>query len=186
MNRTVPFLFLLFLIVASCENSIDVINSESNNKVVPTSSAFSTETLISDSGKLKVRLQAPQRDQYELPQNKNYIEFPKGITSYFYDSTENVSSKIVSRYAIFHMSEDLFEARNNVVMNDNKGDTLTTEQLFWDRKKATIYSRIFTRIITQDGIFYGENGFESNQNFSKWKLINSKGIVNVTDSSGTN
>jgi LPS export ABC transporter protein LptC len=184
MGKIIPFLFLFFLVVVSCENSIEVINTVTSNKVIPTSSAFDTETLLSDSGKLKVKLVAPQRDQYELPKKK-YTEFPKGMVAYFYDSIENVSSRIISKYAIFHMSEDLFEARDSVVMNDNKGDTLTTEQLFWDRKRALIYSKIFTRIVTADGTFFGENGFESNQNFSKWKLINSKGTVKLAENPET-
>lgn len=44
-----------------------------------------------------------------------------------------------------------------------------------------IYSKVFTKITNVDGVYYGEEGFESDQDFDNYKLIGSSGTVNVED-----
>lgn len=57
-----------------------------------------------------------------------------------------------------------------------KGDTLKTELLYWDEKKATIYSDQFVKIIQKEQIITGI-GFESDLQMKKWKIIQPKGTV---------
>ena len=53
--------------------------------------------------------------------------------------------------------------------------------MFWDQKEKRIYSDKFTRITNADGVFIGENGFEAEEDLSKWRLNGYSGKVNVTD-----
>ena len=163
----------------SCENEIEKINSLMGNTAFPKVSGKNFEIIQSDSGKVKVRILAPELykyDQLEQP----YIEFPRGMKAYFYDDSLKIESVIEAGYVKYFEKERLWEASNNVeARNLKKGEQLNTEHLFWNEQKKTIYSNTNSRIVTEDGTFYGEKGFDANQDLSKWKLKSSKGTVNV-------
>ena len=72
------------------------------------------------------------------------------------------------------------EAKNNVVIVNAEGEQLNTEHLIWDRKKRIIYSNVFVKITTEDEIIMGE-GFESNEQFSKYKILKPKGTITKED-----
>ena len=148
---------------------------------MPEISADNVEIIYSDSGFVRMKLEAKYIRQFSKVEDP-YIEFPEGIYVRFYDDSLNVESEIRANYAIYHTDDKLWDARGNVVASNLKnGEKLNTEQLFWDENKKTIYSNSFSRIETQDGTFYGQDGFESNQRFSKWKLKSSRGTVNIKD-----
>ena len=66
----------------------------------------------------------------------------------------NIVSSISAQYAKNFDSDDRWEAKNNVVAVNVKGDTLKTEYLVWDTKKEKIYSDQFVQIIQKDQMFY--------------------------------
>lgn len=175
------YLFVTCLPFMGCENDIDVINNITSVKELPNLAATDIEIKYTDSAKLLVKLEAPEIEQYTSV-DEPYIEFPRGIHVMFYDSLTRVESEISSRYAIYYQEKDLWEARQNVVArNLQTGEQLNTELLYWDEKKGTVYSDKFTRITNDEGVFYGEHGFEADQTLSHWKLIGSKGTVNIED-----
>jgi len=179
------FLFLLIpvltglLFISSCENEIEKINSLSGTNVFPEVSGKNFEIIHSDSGRVKVRILAPELHKYDLAEQP-YIEFPRGMKAYFYDDSLKIESVIEAGYVKYFQEEFLWEAKNNVeARNLKSGEQLNTEHLFWNQQKKTIYSNTNARIVTAEGTFYGEKGFEANQDLSKWKLKSSKGTVNV-------
>jgi LPS export ABC transporter protein LptC len=165
---------------SSCENDIEVIHALTNIEEFPAVSGQGTEILYSDSGLLKARLIAKELHKYAHAK-KPYIEFPSGLNVYFYNQQEEVSARIQAKYAIYWEEDRLWEARDNVIVENDKNENLHTEQLYWDETKGMIYSNKFSKVINQDGTFYGERGFEANQDFSRWKLIGSRGSVNLKD-----
>jgi LPS export ABC transporter protein LptC len=70
------------------------------------------------------------------------------------------------------------EARKNVLVVNEKGDQLNTEHLIWDERTQKLTSDEFVKITTKDEIIYG-NGFEANQDFSRYRIFNIKGIFSV-------
>jgi LPS export ABC transporter protein LptC len=176
---------LLFPVLAgvlclfSCENEIEKINSLSGTSNFPTVSGKNFEIVQSDSGKVKVRILAPELYKYDLVEQP-FIEFPRGMKAYFYDDSLKIESVIEAGYVKYFQEEHLWEAKNNVeARNLKNGEQLNTEHLFWNQDKKIIYSNTSSRIVTDEGTFYGEKGFEANQDLSKWKLKSSKGTVNV-------
>lgn len=165
----------------SCENDIQVINRITNPNVLPELTGSDVEILYSDSAKLKVKIVTPQLDRYEKEARKPYIEFPKGIKVYFYDDSMHVIAQMSSRYAIRKENERLWEARDDVVVINTKGEKLNTEQLFWDENTEKIYSNSFSKITTPNGENIGERGFEARQDFSEWKFIGSRGNFKFRD-----
>jgi len=175
----IVFLLLGSVCLISCENEIEKINSLTGNTTVPDVTGKNFEILQSDSGKVKVRILAPEVYKYSQAEQP-YIEFPRGMKAYFYDDSLKIESVIEAGYVKYFEAEKLWEAKNNVeARNLKKGEQLNTEHLFWNQEKKTIYSNTSSRIVTEQGTFYGEQGFESNQDLTKWKLKGSKGTVNV-------
>ena len=163
------------------ENDIEKIKSFEKNEDIPTLTSKETEIIYTDSAKLKVIINAPLVSRFGEKENP-FWEFPEGIHVRFFDENEQLESIISSRYAIYHVEKNLWEARNSVkAKNLKKNEQLNTEQLFWDEKKQLIYSTKFSRVENEDGIFFGEGGFEANQNFTWWKLKGSSGTVNYKD-----
>ena len=177
--RMIPALALLML--AACENDIQKIKTITAYQKLPELSGQNYEIIQSDSGKVIMRIIAPEITKFTL-NGKPCIEFPQGMTAYFYDTNKRIESVIQAAYVTYLEEEGLWEARNNVeARNLIKGNQLNTEHLFWDQKKRLIYSYTYSKIVNENGTFYGENGFEANQNFSWWKLKGTKGTVNVKD-----
>jgi len=184
-NRKRPafylFLMLLAIITHSCKNDIEVIQTFAPAKKFPTVSGVNTQIIYSDSGMIKIEIIAPELNKFDNVEEP-YAEFPKGIKVNFYDDAGNVQSFISAGYAIYNENERLWEARKNVqAKNFEKGEELNTEKLYWDEQSRMIYSDEFTKITNPDGVFYGQSGFEADQDLSRWKLKSSRGTVNVKD-----
>lgn len=177
----IGWLILGILLTTGCTPDIEKINALTREVKLPTISDRDIEIIYNDSTKLKLILKAPLLNMY-LGEEPEYYEAPQGMEVVFYDKDERPESKVTCKYAIYFKDKQLWEGRDSVeAVNVQKGDTLQTEQLFWNQGTGIIYSEKFTRIATIDGVFYGEAGFESNQNFSRWKLFGSSGNVNVND-----
>jgi LPS export ABC transporter protein LptC len=175
-------IFLIFLGITGCENNIEVIKNITNVREIPSLSGENVEILYSDSGKVKMKVVARVLNKYNSP-DKQYIEFPKGIIIYKYDSVFQIEASVKADWALYKEKLKLWEARDAVeAKNLKENEQLFTEELFWDQNKHIIYSKKFTKIINSDGVFYGDGGFESNESLSKWHLIGVKGKVNIKDS----
>lgn len=165
----------------SCENDIEVVKRITNPNVLPELTGSDVEIWYSDSAKLKVKIETQQLDRYLKEEKKSYIEFPKGIKVYFYDDSMRVNATMSSKYAIYKENERLWEARNNVVVVNTKGERLNTEQLFWDEAKEKIYSNTYSKITSLEGENIGERGFEARQDFTEWRLNGYRGKSKFRD-----
>lgn len=161
----------------SCENNIPKVKLYSTTEDLPSVTAEGFEMFISDSTIIRSKLQTPEFIRHES-EKEPYTEFPKGIHIMQYDAKMNVTSNITAQYAKYFEADERWEAKNNVVAVNQKGDTLKTEYMIWDKKKAKIYSDQFVKIIQKDQTFNGI-GFESNQDFSSYKIKNLKGQMYV-------
>ena len=168
---------LLGLMIVSCENEISKINTVAKDEDPPAITAEGFEMLISDSSVIRSKLQTPLFIKHNNEKNP-YIEFPKGVNIEKYDAHMNVVSRITAQYAKNFPADDRWEAKNNVVAVNAKGDTLKTEYLVWDVAKKKIYSDQFVKIIQKDQVYTGI-GFESNPDFSSYHIKNLKGNLYV-------
>jgi len=162
----------------SCrQNSMEEVKALTTDEKIPAIAAKEVNMLYSEEAKIRVIVKAPVMNQYR-EEEKAYKEMPEGIDVKFYDSTDKVSSSIRSNYAIDYETELKMEAKNDVVVVNEKQEQLNTEHLIWDRKAEKIYTDEFVKITTPDKIFFGE-GMESDQRFENWKLKKVKGTFSV-------
>lgn len=182
--KTVKVNIILVLFIsafAACKNhDIDVIYEITAKKDIPTFIVEELETYYSDSGKVQVKIYAPEMIRIEKTKN-SYDEYPKGINVDFYDNMMNVSATLTGEYAIFHIEKEIWEVRDNVVAkNVAEDESLSTEVLYWNINTERIYSDKFVRIKTDNEVLFGR-GFESNQDFSQWRILEPTGTILIED-----
>lgn len=181
MNRAYILVILTALVIASfsCENNLEVVKSLGNPEKTPDITGTNTEIIYSDSAKVKVKIVATELSAYRRVKNP-YLEFPKGIHVYFYDDSIKVNAEVSSKYAIYYETKKLWEARNDVVVINTKGEKLNTEQLFLDEAKQIIYSKKYCRITKPDSMQHvGECGMQARQDFTSWELRCPSGTFNI-------
>lgn len=164
------------MLCSSCENDEKEVAFITRKQDFPVESAQNIEVLYSDSAKVKVKLTAPEMHRFSGI--KPYIEMLKGVNLKFYNDSLHVISTLKANYAISREHENIMEARNNVIVVNEKGEMLNTEHLIWNSNTHKIYSDVFAKITTKSEIIYG-NGFEANEDFSKYKITHVKGIINI-------
>jgi LPS export ABC transporter protein LptC len=172
-------ILLLMVLNTACENDIEIIQSFAGDTLLPRQSMINAEIDYTDSARLQLRIAAPEIHYYENSGEK-YTEFPYGILAMFFDRNGNVESQLSSRYAIYFMDKDLWEAKDSVVVINSEGEILNTEQLFWDERNAIIYSNSFVKVTRPDEVITGV-GFEADQTFSTWKIKRIQGTIYLRD-----
>ena len=178
MSRiAVPVLGTAILFFACKKNDIDKIKAFGSPENLPTLEATNFETLSTDSGTIRFFLKAPKLLRFEN-EGKTFNEFPKGLLLIKYNENHKVTSSIKADYAKEFIKEDKWEAKNNVIVTNENGDSLKTEHLIWDKKHETIFTEEYVKIISADKIITG-TGLTSDQDMQNWKITNPKGVIYV-------
>jgi len=166
----------------SCENDINTVNSLTTKDQSAFEISKNVELYYSENSKVQVLVKAPLLERYlgERP----YLEMTQGIEVYFYDSLMTISSQLKANYAISYENDKITEAKNNVVVINEKGEQLNTEHLIWDERKAIIYSNVFVKITTAEEVLFGE-GFESDERFEKWQIKKPTGSFIIKEDDDT-
>ena len=139
--------------------------------------AENIDVLYSDSGFVKMKLTAPVLERYTTANDPHMI-FPKGMRTLFYDRQLNITSRLTAEYGIRYENSQRMEARKNVEVINERGDKLNTEHLTFDQADGKLRSDEFVKITTADEIIYG-TGLEANEDFSRYRIFNIKGIINL-------
>ena len=154
------------------------------NDTLPDVFAKDIAFTFSDSARVQIRISGPIMNAYEG--DHPYMEFPDGFLVEFYDSLFNITSTITGEYGVHYRNKKLMEARNNVVVtNYETGERLDTEELIWDQNKKLIFSNKFVKITSDDGVIYGD-GLEAEQDFSKRRIMNPSGEIEVKEEENIN
>lgn len=162
----------------SCRNKLEDINAITITDTNPISTTKNIESIYSDSAQIQTKLKAPLIKTYA---GKNpYSEWPKGIDVIFYDSLMRIKTHITSKYAIKYDKKNIMEAKNDVVVINEKGEKLSTEHLIWDAKRRKIYTDVFVKITTDDKVFYGD-GLDADESFIKWTIRKPRGTFFIKD-----
>jgi len=169
------FAFCCCLLLASCQND-DGIREEFVDKVaeIPVEISKNVELLYSDSAKVKARMTTPLLYQYKKPVKD---EMPEGVKVEFFNAvTLEVESYLTSKKAVRDIEKGEIEVTDSVVVNNSKGETLTTEQLIWDEHKRIIFTDKYVKITTPDKIIEGY-GLTADENLNNYQIKKMSGVV---------
>lgn len=168
----------LVVIFFSCENNLKEVGKITSYTNID-NRVEDMDMIYTDSGVVKLRLKAPVTINHK-DKEEPYKEFPDGIEIFFYKDRDTIiKGYLKGNYAINYENKHLSEVRGNVIVINDKGDTLNTEKLFWDSKDKKIYSDELVRISQQEQVIIGKNGFEADEDFSYYSIKNSSGDISI-------
>lgn len=147
---------------------------------IPTMVTHDVTMLISDSGIIKYRAITPTWVRFGDEAKEPYQFFPNGIKFEQIDTIFEATETIVADTAYNWENKQLWHLINNVRVTSVKGEKFSTNDLYWDMKKHTVYSDSFIHIERLDNIIEGY-GFTSTDDFSKYEIKQTSGIFPVKE-----
>jgi len=168
---------MLFCIL-SCTSRSEVALLEYNGNF-PDDSAKNIEITRSEEGEISLILYAPVMNTYRG--DNPYTDFPEGIMVTSYTNGEKQST-LTANYAIDEERAERMEAHGNVVIVDLvKQESILTEKIIWDKRNKRIFSDVEVTQIKADGTVQKGDGFESDERFTKYVIINPRGEILVEE-----
>lgn len=153
----------------ACENDMKDVD-KFGRKHVSVEEGKEIQSFLSNGGVLRAKLTAPvfMRHQTQVPK----VEFPKTLHVDFFDSTRNIESQLFAKYGEYKENENKVYLRDSIVVFNIKGDTLFTDELFWDQNKQVFYTDkpvVISQTAPQRQKIYGI-GLTADQNL-RWFTI---------------
>jgi len=153
-------LILLFLYGGCSSDRVKTpVDAKLNTKELPSQESWDSEVVFSDSGKTRAVLFAGHIRMFEKSR-ETLID--SGLKVDFYNRQQVKTTTLTSkRGKVNDATKDLYAFDNVVVVNDS-GTTLKTEELMWRNRDRKIISDKFVTIISPVEKIEGY-GFESDQ-----------------------
>ena len=167
------------IFLCACENNETVVNNLNKRKNLSVEEAHNVVINYTLGGKIKTILKAPL--MLRVQDTVVYVEFPRTLTSDFYNENGAAESKLKAQYGKYKENESIIYLRDSVVViNFAKGDTLYCDELYWNRNRhgAEFYTDKPVRIRTKTQIINGK-GMEAPQDFKSWFIKQVTGVVTV-------
>jgi LPS export ABC transporter protein LptC len=171
-------LLLAVVLLNACEGKVEkIVDFEILS--LPSLTGKNINTVFTDSGKVQLVMSAPimeKWDNFESP----YSEFRLGMKIAFHDGHKEPIATASSKYAKFFVEENLWELDDSVVIVNESGDKLETEQLFWNQDKNLVYTDRFVKITNEDQTVMG-TGFESDPQLTRRRIKNVTATIYLND-----
>lgn len=174
----VAFICGMAALILSCSTKVasDIPSDMLILKKIPSLEATDFQSNITDSGIVRYYLTTPKMLVFDR-EKEPYKEFPDGFHIQQFDENKKIISELSANYGKNFEREKKWLATGNVVLVNNKGDTLRTEELIYLEKENRIYSDKFVSIKKGDGGYMdGAGGFESDTQMTKWTFKKTKGF----------
>ncbi len=166
------FMFLF----CACENDMKDVKALTEKKT-SVETITKVESYYSQKAIMKAKLTAPIMKHYQV--DSAYYDFPNSLHVDFYNDTLRVESQVSANYGRFKENEHKVYLRDSVVVSNLKGDTLHTQELWWDQQKQIFYTDKPVRIHQPGGLIRYGIGLEADQNFSWFNTTKAHGPVPV-------
>lgn len=184
LQKGTAFALIIFILTMflSCQTKVasDIPPDLLENKPIPTVDATDFETTYTDSGVVRYHLVTPRLLNFEKEKNP-YMEFPEGFHLQEFDKDKKIISELSANYGKNFIADHKWVATGNVVMVNNKGDTLRTEELNYLQNDDLIYTDKFVSVKKGDQTLFGKGGFKSDSQMTKTTFFNTQGHVYMKD-----
>jgi LPS export ABC transporter protein LptC len=159
-----------------CESNFKEVQKINFSEFVPSGEAEKINLKYTDSGRIKAILVSPKMLDFasvDFP----FTEFPKGIDVTLYDDKEK-RTFIKSDYAVSYKTTSIIDLQGNVKIISQDGQTLETQQLYYDQKNEWFFTEKSFKFTDPKGVSNGQ-GIDFSKDF---KIINSQKITGELDS----
>jgi len=166
------------LLITGCDNKIETI-PKTDLLVLPSLTGRDFETILTDSGMIEVIMRAPLMEQYnnrDLP----YTEFRSGIKVIIYDGHTEPVASVVSKYAKYTQSDNLWELKDSVIVINENNEKLETELLYWNQTTDRIYTDRFVKVTSFNDVVLGY-GLESDSHLQNRVIKKIRAEFYITD-----
>jgi LPS export ABC transporter protein LptC len=155
----------------ACENSEKEID-QLYKKQVAVEEGKEIVSYMSEGGKVKAKLTSPFMLRYQT----DSIVFPRTLHVDFYnDSTDVIESTVDARYARYiELDKKVLLRDSVVVLSFKNGDTLTTQELWWDQNKKEFYTDKPAHVHQRDKIIPALNGLRAAENLTWYDFYSVK------------
>jgi len=179
---------LWVLVLQGCENDINEVREMaklSANLEVGTQ----INSYLSVSGKTNAHLTAPKIVRYQGTGVRK-SEFPNTLHVDFFNDSMKIDSRIDAQFGSYMENDKKVLLKNHVVASNTFGDTLFTDELWWDQIAEKFYTDkkvIISKNYRRD-YFVGNKGMKCDQNLTNLHLfeIESSSYTTYQDSSKQN
>lgn len=171
--------FLILIILStlfSCERASTVVRNDLKTNF-PNRSLLDANIIFNDSGRVTMNLRSPLIEEYSLIDSP-YTIFRKGVEiDYFQDGTDK-PGHFKSDWGRLSDKSGIYEGRGNVVIVTDKGDSIKSEQIFWNKNTKLIYSTKQVELIGNDGSrVTAKNGIQATDDLEEYTLFNNEGYI---------
>lgn len=174
-------MLIIFMISALISVAIgcsepDAAAKMSDNRDFPSRTLNNAHVIFKDSGFIKIDLHSQLIEEYEMVDSP-YTLFPKGLYMNYFNRNLDSPGYLRADWARMSDVKGTYEGRGNVMIINEKGDTLKTDKLFWLKKDRRIYTKDTVWIITVTGdSIQANNGLEAKDDLSEYTLYNNRGV----------
>jgi len=131
---------------------------------------------LSTGGKLKARLTAPFMLRYydSVPR----VEFPNTLHVDFYNDSMQIESYLDAKRAYYYEQQSRVILNDSVVVIRINGDTLKTNELFWEQNLHKLFTNSNVEIRQKTKTIFGK-GFESDETLKNFRIDSITGVLLV-------
>jgi LPS export ABC transporter protein LptC len=159
-----------------CESKFKEVQKINFTEFVPSGDADDVNLKYTDSGLIKVILLSPKMLDYSSV-SFPFQEFPEGIDVTLYDN-KGKTTRVTSNYAVSYKLTGIIDLQGKVKIVSQNGQTLETEQLYYDQKNDWFFTEKKFKFTDLKGSSNGQ-GIDFSKDF---KIINSQRIMGEFDS----
>lgn len=174
--RSLPVVALVSaLALCACrDDKKELVDLQYDPETFATMTTTDVSTLISDSGVVRYRIDAPMWLVFDEAREPNW-KFPDGLHMEKYDNFMRREATVDCDSALYLKNKQLWRLDGYVDIKNTAGEKFLTSQLYWDQRGQKVYSDSFIHIERADRIIEGY-GFESNDRMTQYRVLNVSGI----------
>lgn len=161
---------ILVLSFFGCESNFKEVQKINFSEFIPTGDADKVNLKYTDSGRITAVLLSPKMLDFS-GEKFPFTEFPNGIDVTLYDKKAK-KTFITSNYAVSYKLTSIIDLQGNVKIKSQDGQTLETEQLYYDQKNEWFFTEKSFKFTDPKGVSNGQ-GIDFSKDF---KIINSQKI----------
>ncbi len=180
MRKPLVVLLGSLLLLAACQKEVKLTAEAVEDRAsMPGLDASVVTTLISDSGITRYRISTQTWQIYDKA-TPVYWEFPDGIYLEKFNTDLEIEMWLRSDYAYYNEDAQIWELRGHVKSMNTDSEFFETPQLFWNQRTERIFSDSAITITRDESIIEGV-GFDSNQELTKYTILNPTGVFPIKD-----
>jgi len=166
-------IILIFFIFGCGRPSLEDINPQTSVDIIPDQETWDFHFLLSNGGILQAEVKAGHMQRFN---EVGLYELNQSVIVDFFDKDGKLSSTLFSDSGSVDENNNFMTVNGNVRGVSKDRVLLFSDELKWSKEQKKIYTDKFVKIFSKGDTVYGY-GFESTQEFKKWKIFKPFGIT---------